>query len=166
MSEKKEVVFDVDGYDAVTSALKELLNQFPLLGNEKITFSSLGETKGISFFPVSGAIVESQRKTITGKIYEVCQYPFFIVYRSSGLSESRKVKIKERLDSLGKWLEQKEIEEDGQAYRLKDLPPLTENREFISITRNTPAYLDNTGEDKTEDWVINISARYKYEYNK
>ena len=94
MSDRKEVKFDVDGYEAVTSALKELLNQFPLLDGNKITFSSLKENNGISFFPISGAVVETQKKTITGKIYEVCQYPFFIVYRASGLSESRKAKIK------------------------------------------------------------------------
>ena len=166
MADKKEIQFDVDGYNAVTSALKELLNQFPLLDVDKITFSSLGETKGISFFPVSGAIIELQRKTITGKIYEICQYPFFVVYRASGLNESRRAKIKEWLDSLGKWLEKKEIEHDGQTYKLEEYPLLTENRVIDSIRRNTPAYLDNTNEDKSEDWVINLSARYKYEYFK
>lgn len=166
MSDRKEVKFDVDGYEAVTSALKELLNQFPLLDGNKITFSSLKENNGISFFPISGAVVETQKKTITGKIYEVCQYPFFIVYRASGLSESRKAKIKEWLDSLGRWLEQKEIEHENKSYILNEFPSLTEGRTFISINRNSSAYLDNTSEDKTEDWVINISAKYKYEYHK
>ena len=164
MPEKKEIKYDVDGYYAMTSALKELLNQFPLLNGEKITFSSLGENKGISFFPVSGSVIEAQKTTITGKIYETCQYPFFVVYRASGLSESRKEKVKEWLDSLGRWLEQKEIEYDGQSYILDKFPLLKDGRKITSIKRNTPAYLDNTSEDKTEDWVINISARYENEY--
>ena len=164
---EKTVKYDVDGYDAVTSALRGLLNQYPgLEKGEEISFSVLKETSGISMFPVSGAMVESEKKTITGKITEVCLYPFFVVYRASGLSENRKAKVKEWLDTLGKWLEQKEIVIDTEKYALNELPPLTEGRKFLSISRQTPAYLDNTSESKTEDWVINISARYQYEYQK
>lgn len=167
MKEQKQTKYDIDGYNAITSALRELLNQFPLLEeHEEITFSSLEENSGIAMFPVSGAVVETERKTITGKITEVCLYPFFVVYRSIGLTENRKARVKEWLDTLGKWLEQKEIIVNGVSYKLESLPPLTEGRKFLSIDRQTPAYLDNTSENKTEDWVINISARYQYIYKK
>ena len=166
MTEQKQVKYDVDGYDAVTSALRELLNQYPALDDEEITFSVLGETSGIGMFPVSGAVVETEKRSVTGKVTEVCLYPFYIIYRASGLNENRKARVKEWLDTLGKWLEQKKVLIDGEEYTLSELPPLTEGRKFLSIERQTPAYLDNTNEDKTEDWAIYISARYQYEYQK
>lgn len=163
----KTVRYDIDGYEAVTSALRVLLNKFPLLEHgEEITFSSLEEESGIALFPVSGAIVETEKRSVTGKVTEVCLYPFFVVYRASGLSENRKAKVKEWLDSLGMWLEQKDIVVDTERYVLNELPPLTDGRKFLSIDRQTPAYMDNSNEDRTEDWVIYISARYQYEYHK
>lgn len=166
MTEQKQVKYDVDGYDAVTSALRELLNQYPALDDEEITFSVLEETSGIGMFPVSGAVVETEKRSVTGKVTEVCLYPFYIIYRASGLNENRKAMVKEWLDTLGKWLEQKKVLIDGEEYKLSELPPLTDGRKFLSISRQTPAYLDNTNEDKTEDWAIYISARYQYEYQK
>lgn len=167
MAKDKIVKYDLDGYNALTSALRELLNQFPgLKSGEEIAFSELQEDTGIAMFPTSGAIVETEKTTITGKVTEVCLYPFFVVYRASGLSENRKAKVKEWLDTLGRWLEQKEVVIDDVRYKLEDLPPLTEGRVFLSINRQSPAYMDNTSEDKTEDWVVSISARYQYEYKK
>ena len=167
MAEQKQVKYDVDGYEAVTSALRELLNQYPgLERGEEITFSVLEETSGIGMFPVSGAVVETEKRSVTGKVTEVCLYPFYIIYRASGLNENNKARVKEWLDTLGKWLEQKKVLVDGEEYTLSELPPLTDGRKFLSISRQTPAYLDNTNEDKTEDWAIYISARYQYEYRK
>ena len=164
---EKQIKYDVDGYEAVTSALRELLNQYPgLERGEEIAFSVLGETSGIGMFPVSGAVVETEKRSVTGKVTEVCLYPFYIIYRASGLNENRKARVKEWLDTLGKWLEQKKVLIDGEEYTLSELPPLTDGRKFLSISRQTPAYLDNTNEDKTEDWAIYISARYQYEYHK
>ena len=167
MTEQKQIKYDVDGYEAVTSALRELLNQYPgLERGEEIAFSVLGETSGIGMFPVSGAVVETEKRSVTGKVTEVCLYPFYIIYRASGLNENRKARVKEWLDTLGKWLEQKKVLIDGEEYTLSELPPLTDGRKFLSISRQTPAYLDNANEDKTEDWAIYISARYQYEYQK
>lgn len=167
MAEKKAVKYDIDGYDAVTSALMDLLNEYPALDvGEKIAFSVLGETGGIGMFPVSGSMIETEKTYITGKTAEICLYPFYIVYRASGLSEKRKESVKEWLDNLGRWLEQKEITVNEQNHKLSKLPSLTDDRKFLTITRQTPAYLDNTSEDKTEDWAIYISARYQYKYRK
>ena len=167
MAEQKQVKYDVDGYDAVTAALRELLNQYPgLESGEEIAFSTLEETSGIGMFPISGAVVETEKRFITGRVVEICLYPFYVIYRASGLSESRKAKVKEWLDTLGKWLEQKNVLIGGEEYKLEELPPLTDGRKFLSINRQTPAYLDNTSESKTEDWAIYISARYQYEYKK
>lgn len=167
MAEQKQIKYDVDGYEAVTSALMELLNQYPALSeDDKIAFSTLGEDRGKAMFPISGAVVEIERTSITGKVTKVCLYPFYIIYRASGLNEKRKEKVKEWLDTLGKWLEQQKVTINGEEYLLSKLPPLTNDRKFLSIERQTPAYLDNASENKTEDWAVYISARYQYDYQK
>lgn len=167
MAEKKQVKYDIDGYDAVTSALMELLNQYPGLNvKDEISFSTLGEDVGKAMFPVSGAVIETERRSVTGKVTEVCLYPFYIIYRASGLNEKNKVRIKEWLDTLGKWLEQKKVLIAGTEYQLEGLPPLTDGRKFLSIERQTPSYLDTVNENQSENWAIYISARYKYEYIK
>jgi hypothetical protein len=162
----QKVKYDIDGYNAVTSALMELLNQYPALkAGDEITFSVLSEDSGKAMFPVSGAVIESEKKNILGQVTEVCLYPFFVIYRAAGLSESRKAKVKEWLDNLGAWLEQKEVTIDGAKYQLDALPPLTNGREFLSIDRQSPAYLDTENENKSENWAISIMARYQYNYS-
>ncbi len=167
MVEHKKIKYDIDGYDALTSALMELLNQYPGLSEgEEIAFSTLGEDNGKAMFPINGAVIESEKKSITGKVTEVCLYPLYVIYRASGLNENRKARVKEWLDNLGKWLEQKKVSIDGMEYQLTELPPLTEGREFLSISRQTLSYLDTVNENKSENWAIYISARYQYEYYK
>lgn len=49
-------VIDIDGSDAVSKVLLDLLNQFPgLSGQNRILFSTLSDAPGCGFFPVSGA---------------------------------------------------------------------------------------------------------------
>lgn len=151
MAEQKQVKYDVDGYDAVTSALRELLNQYPeLKDGSEISFSVLGKESGKAMFPISGAVIESETRNILGNVRQVCLYPFYVIYRASGLSENNKAKVKEWLDSLGKWLES------------VPYPPLTDGRKFLSISRQSPAYLESVNDNQSENWAIHISARYEY----
>ena len=167
MADEKVVKYDVDGYDAVTGALMELINQYPgVKDGDEITFSVLEEDSGKAMFPVSGAIIESEKRTITGKVTEVCLYPFYVIYRAAGLSEDRKAAVKEWLDNLGKWLERKEVFLDGETFKLNQYPRLTGSRTFLSISRQTPAYLDTVNENKSENWAIHITARYQNEYKR
>ena len=167
MAEQKQVKYDIEGYEAVTSALRELLNQYPgLPDGDEISFATLGEDSGKAMFPISGAVVETEKTTITGKVTKVCLYPFYIIYRASGLNENRKAKVKEWLDTFGKWLEQQKVSIDGTDYKLNELPPLTDGRKFLSIERQSTSYLDTVNENQSENWAIYISARYEYEYRK
>ncbi|MBQ8591622.1 MAG: hypothetical protein IJ485_02585 [Lachnospiraceae bacterium] len=167
MAEQKQVKYDIDGYEAVTSALRELLNQYPGLSeNDEITFATLGEDSGKAMFPVSSSVIETEKRSVTGKVTEVCIYPFYVIYRASGLNENRKAKVKEWLDNLGKWLEQKKVLIDDKEYQLAELPPLTDGRKFLSISRQTASYLDTVNENQSENWTIYIYARYQYEYYK
>ncbi len=167
MAEEKQVKYDVDGYDVVTTALRELLNQYPALSEgDEIAFSVLEEYTGKAMFPINGAVIESEKRSVTGKVTEVCLYPFYIIYRAAGLNENRKAAVKEWLDNLGKWLEKKEISVKGNTYKLTEYPPLTGQSKFLSINRQTPAYLDTVNENQSENWAIYISARYQNEYKK
>lgn len=165
MAEEKQVKYDVDGYDVITTALMELINQYPALQKgDEVTFSVLDEDSGKAMFPVGGAVIESEKRNIIGHVTEVCLYPFYVIYRAAGLTEKRKAAVKEWLDNLGKWLERKEIIVDGTAYKLSEYPPLTGSRKFLGISRQTPAYLDTVNENQSENWAIYISARYQNEY--
>lgn len=161
---EKTVRYDLDGYDVITTALRELINQYPRLSEgDEIAFSTLEAESGKAMFPITGAIIENEDKDILGGITQVCLYPFFVVYRASGLSESRKAAVKEWLDDLGRWLEKQVISVDGASFELTQYPSLQGRRRFLSIQRQTPAYLDTVSE-QVEDWAIYISARYLNEF--
>lgn len=158
----KQIKYDVDGYDIITNALKDLLNSFPgLLDGETIKFSTLEEDSGIDFHPISGPVIVTETTSITGKVNQVCNYPFYVVYRTAADSQNSKIDIKEFLDKLGKWLEKQPVMIDGQQQKLSAYPQLTEGREITEISRQTPAYLDNTSEGNVQDWVISLALRYR-----
>ena len=165
MTDEKVVKFDLDGYEVVKNAILEIINQSPLIeGKELVSFVVLEETHGFAMIPVSSSVIESTRKSITGKVTEICYYPFALVYRGSGLNEKKKSEVSELLDNIGKWLERKEIMIEGENQKLQSYPALTGNRKFLEIRRQTNSYLANTYEDKSEDWEIRITARYQNEY--
>lgn len=156
--------YDINGYDEITAALRNLLNTFPGLGAETITFSVLNEDGGKAMFPISGGIIVSEMTSITGHVMQTCQYPFFVIYRASGLSENNKANAKEWLDKLGKWLEKQTVTIGQTAYTLTEYPALTGQRRFTTIERTSPAYLDGIEENKAENWAIQLSAKYITEF--
>lgn len=159
---KKTVRYDVDGYDIVTNALKDLLNKYPgIYEDMAIAFSTLDEDSGISFYPISGAVIAIEKKGVTGKVNQLCNYPFSIVYRTAASSANAKVNIKEFLDNIGKWLEKQPVTIDGKQYKLDNYPTLTEGRVIEEISRQTPSYLDSTSENNVQDWVINMTLMYR-----
>lgn len=167
MAEQKEVRYDLDGQNVVSNALMELINQYPgLLDGEHIQYATLGDSMGIALFPTSGSAIKTEKKDITGHVEQTCDYPFIVIYRASGLSESKKSKVKEWLDNLGRWLEKQTIIVDEIEYTLDNYPALTMGREFKTIQRVSPSYLDSINEDKAENWAINITATYKNEFDR
>lgn len=117
-------------------------------------------------FPISGAVIQTETTDITGHVTQLCLYPFYIVYRAGSLTQNRKANVKEWLDNLGKWLERQKISIGEREYKISKYPKLTGSRKFISISRQTPAYLDSISDDKVEDWAIYISAQYQNEFER
>lgn len=162
-----KISFDLDGSEAVSSVLLTLLNMFPGLGTRKVLFSTLAETSGIGFFPTSGAAILSDTEDITGHVKQVCLYPFTIVYRSAPRSEEQKLKVKEFLDTLGKWLERQPVTINGTEYQISTYPTLSSgNRVIKSISRSNPAHLSAAYQDNIEDWAISATLRYENEFDK
>lgn len=168
MAEKEKVVkYDIDGFEAITPAIRSLLNEYPgLTDGDEIAFATLANDKGKAMFPVSGASIETEKTSVTGRVVQICLYPFFVIYRGSGLSESRKAVVKEWLDDLGKWLEKQPITVKGETYTITDYPELTGNRTILEIKRTSPAYLESVEANKAENWAISISVRYRNVYQK
>ena len=128
---------------------------------EVFKFSTLKEDDGMAFYPVSGAVIAQEKKSVTGKVNQLCNYPFYIVYRTSRDSPNMKADIKEFLDSVGKWLERQTVVIDGEKHKLTSYPTLTDERKIEEITRITPSYLDKTYENNVQDWVISMSLKYR-----
>lgn len=160
---EKTIKYDLNGYEVVKDAILEIINQCPAVENN-ISFGVLGETYGFAMIPISSSVVESKIKSITGKVTEICYYPFSLVYRDAGMNEKRKLEVSEMLDNIGKWLEKQEIIVKDEVYKLSEYPALTGSRKFLEIQRQTNSYLANAYEDKSEDWEIRITARYQNEY--
>ena len=158
---------DVDGADAVSNILITLLNDFPGLGGKEILFSTLSETSGVGFFPTSGAAVLSSTEDVVGHIKQVCLYPFNIVYRAAPKTEAQKIRIKEFLDGIGKWLELQPVTIDDTQYKLTGYPALSSgNRVIKSVNRTNPGHLSASYADGIEDWVISATLRYENEFDK
>lgn len=163
-----KATIDIDGSEAVSKVLLELLNTFPGLSEkQRILFSTLSESSGIGFFPTTGAALQSDKEDVTGHVTQVCLYPFSVVYRVAPKSEAQRMRIKEYLDTLGKWLEQQPVHLNGKVYRLEAYPALASgNRIIKSITRTSPAYINVAYQDGIEDWIIAARLSYENEFDR
>lgn len=161
----KEIVYDIEGYEILTTALMSLINQYPDLG-EDLTFNSMSEDEGITMYPTAGAVVISERTDVTGTTEQKCNYPFMVIYRASGLNERNRIRIKEMLDTLGKWLEKQPVTINESPSKLESYPPLTGGREITLIKRTSPAYLYDQKENRTEEWSISLQAEYLYTFER
>lgn len=167
MANNKNYPVDVEGTDIMSSLLMNLLNTFPGLKNkERITFATLDKSSGIGFFPASGAAILTERKSITGHVKQTCSYPFVVVYRSNPRVESEKLKIKEFLDAIGKWLSRQPIKIKGKVTQLAEYPQCeNENRVISSIDFTQTAFMVSKYQDGVEDWEISCRVNYENEFD-
>lgn len=163
-----KTVIDVDGSEAVSSVLLTLLNNFPgLSSRQSVLFATLSESSGIGFFPTTGAALQSDKEDITGHVKQVCLYPFSVIYRAAPKTEAQRLRIKEFLDALGKWLERQPVILNGSECQLTEYPELSSgNRIIKNISRSSSAYLNAAYQDNVEDWLIALKLTYENEFNK
>lgn len=164
---EKEVKYDVDGSDVMSKVLLELLNQCPALGGRHIAFATLGEDEGLACFPGVGAAIKSEKENICGEVLQVCSYPFDLVLRGAPKTETQRMRSKELLDTIGKWMEQQPILANNEWHKLEDYPELAGNsREIRVITRTAPAHLNAVYTNGTEDWLLSGNLEYKNEFSR
>lgn len=163
-----KTVIDIDGADVVSKVLLNLLNEFPGLSDkESILFSSLSKTSGIGFFPTVGAALLKDDEDVLGHVTQVCLYPFSVIYRAAPNSEAQRLRIKEFLDALGKWLERQPVMLNKGEHRLDGYPAISPgNRVIKSVSRTSPCYLNAAYQDGVEDWLIAMRLTYENEFDR
>lgn len=162
--ETKPIGIDVSGFELLTNAVRNLLNQYPgLYENETILFEELFEDYGIAFSADNGALIMTERISVTDHVTQTCQYPFYVVYRTSSNMEKQKISAQSFLDNLGKWLSKEPVMIDDVEYRLETYPDLTGGREITKITRMNSYGLEPNA-DGVQDWLLPVTVQYKNEY--
>lgn len=166
MEDKKPIGKDLNGYDFLTKAVKELLNQFPgLYEGEVIKFEELEKEDGIAFSADNGALIYSQKIDVIGFVHQMCRFPFYVIYRTAGTSERQKLSVQEFLDLLGKWICKEPIEIDGMQYKIQSYPKLSAIREIKNITRDNSYGLEPQ-ESGTQDWILPLSVEYTNKFKR
>lgn len=156
---------DSTGYDVLTEAMKNLLNQYPGLDGEIITFEDLEGDSGIIFSADNGALVYSEKESITAHVRQICRYPFYIVYRVGSNSERVKMTAQTFLDGIGKWICKEPVTIDGAAYKLTAYPKLSGGRIIKKITRDNSYGLD-PNKNSVQDWVLPVLVEYENEFDR
>ncbi len=163
--QKKDRRYDLDGEALMTQVLCDLVNRYPgLPDGEKITFATLPTTGGLSLYPGTGAAIESERTSVTGRVRQTCQYPFFIGWRAAAPREQQRVAMKEWLDQLGRWLERQPVIIDGETQQLETYPPVAAGRQITAISRQIAGYLDERDDHQVETWAISLICKYENIY--
>ncbi len=164
MEEMKPIGADASGHEVITNAVLEMLNSYPGLDGKEILFEEIGDADGIAFSSDSGPLVMTERRSITDHVFQTCQYPFFVIYRSTTTREYQKLYIQTFLDSLGKWLCKEPVEINEESHLLTKYPKLSDGRRITRITREN-AYGLTPNENKSQDWMLPVTIQYTNEFD-
>ncbi len=162
--ENRPIGVDASGYEVITKAVSELLNSYPGLNGRIISFEDLS-TSGIAFSADNGSLIMRETEDITGHVKQECQYPFFLIYRTSSTSASQKVKVQTFLDSIGKWMCREPADVNGQEIQLTEYPALAKGRKITRITRSN-SYGIEPDEKGVQDWLLPAVAEYTNEFDR
>lgn len=163
MEEMKPIGVDAAGFEILTNAVLDLLSRFPGLNGREIRFEELGAESGIAFSANNGALIMSERRSITDRVTQVCQYPFFVVYRTTSTKEFQSLQVQAFFDSIGKWV-CKEPVEIGGVMVAATYPELSNGRKITRITRSNSYGLEPR-EDGVQDWLLPITVQYTNEFD-
>ena len=166
-NEQKPIGKDATGYEVITEAMKDLLNQFPgLYEGEEVKYEELSDESGIAFSNDAGALVYTESEDVIGGVHQTCQYPFFIVYRAaSSAKERQKMSIQEFLDAFGKWLCREPAVIEDETYKLAGYPKLAGGRQIRKITRDN-SYGTEPQENGVQDWLLPVTVQYRNDFEK
>lgn len=159
----KPIGYDVSGYEILTNAVLSMLSGFPGLNGREILFEELDES-GIAFSADNGALVISERRSITDHVVQTCQFPFFVIYRTTSTKEFQKLQVQSFFDALGKWICKEPAQINGETYRLTTYPALADGRRITRVTRSNSYGLE-PNEDGVQDWLMPVTIQYTNEFD-
>ncbi len=141
-------------FESVAQAVLATANSFPgLAEGERFAFASLDEQSGLAIFPREGETVEEERRSVTGRVWRKCLWPFTMACRAGGPAERQRQNIEAWMDGLGRSLED------------RDYPALTEGRRLLAIRRAGAPRQGDRPADRTETWVMDMTAEYEITIN-
>lgn len=161
MAEIKPISMDNAGFPVLREALLSMLNQFPGLDGDKITYQELSDSYGICMAPDSSPVVITSQTDIVGGVHRTCQFAFLVVYRTDTSDESQKLYVSKFLDDLAAWVCQEPVDD----YSVAVYPDLTGGRTITGATRSN-VYAFEENENKTQDWAVSISVNYTHDYTR
>ena len=164
MEELKPIGADVSGYEILTNAVLNLLAQFPGLNGREILFEELGKESGIAFSADNGALIMTEKRSITDHVRQACQFPFFVVYRTASTQEWQKLQVQAFFDALGKWLCKEPALINGEMVRLTEYPALAEGRKITRVTRSNSYGLE-PNDNGVQDWLLPVIVEYENEFD-
>lgn len=160
----KPIGADVTGFDILTNAVLALLSQYPGLNGREILFEELGTDSGIAVSASTGALIMSERRSITDHVRQQCQYPFYIVYRTASTKEYQKLQVQAFFDAIGKWLCKEPVVVCGETIRLSAYPELSDDRKITRVTRSNSYGLE-ASENGVQDWLLPVTVEYTHEFD-
>lgn len=164
MEELKPIGSDVAGFQILTNAVLELLSDFPGLNGREILFEELQKDSGIMFSADNGALILSERRSITDHVMQKCQFPFYVVYRTASTQEYQKLQVQAFFDAIGKWICKEPVEINGESVRLFEWPKLSAGRRITRITRSN-SYGLTPQENGVQDWLMPVNVEYTNEFD-
>lgn len=163
MNEIKPIGADVTGFQILTNAVLDLLSKFPGLNGREIFFEELGKEHGIAFSADNGALIMAERRSITDHVWQTCQFPIYIIYRTASTDEDQSLRVQAFFDSLGKWICKEPAVVNGETVRLSSYPELSEGRKITRITRSN-SYALEANENGVQDWLMPVTVEYTNEF--
>ena len=162
MDDPKPIGLDATGYEVLTKAVLALMMEYSEIVGKEILFEEIGKESGIAFSADDGALIMTETPNILGGYTQTCQYPFYVVYRTTSTQERQKLQVQTFLDSMGKWLCMEPAEINGEIHTLKKYPELTQGRKITRVTRLNSYGLEPNN-DGVQDWLLPVTVQYTNE---
>lgn len=163
MNDIQPIGADVSGFQILTNAVLDLLSKFPGLNGREIFFEELDKNSGIAFSADNGALIMTERRSITDHVWQTCRFPIFIIYRTASTGEDQSLRVQAFFDSLGKWICKEPAMVNGETIHLTAYPELSGGRKITRVTRSN-SYALEANEDGVQDWLMPVTVEYTNEF--
>lgn len=163
MNDIQPIGADVSGFQILTNAVLDLLSKFPGLNGREIFFEELDKNSGIAFSADNGALIMTERRSITDHVWQTCRFPIFIIYRTASTDEDQSLRVQAFFDSLGKWICKEPAMVNGKTIHLTAYPELSGGRKITRVTRSN-SYALEANEDGVQDWLMPVTVEYTNEF--